>query len=225
MIQGAKVSVGGTQIPTNFNNATGEWEATIPAPVSAAYAITILQEDLAKVLTLTLDVLDLPGGQALRLTALNASNLVETGVRMKVHHQGIGLADNGLLDDVLTASITGKVIVFLDAGNHNVVITAPGFQPVRLKTVQVSNGTPNVDAGGTQLASHTLKNNQAAVVAGARIFIQKTTEAILEDSLAAARTVDGAGLWTANLDPATPYRFCMHAPGFDSVIAEVDSIG
>lgn len=224
-VQGAKVKVGATQVVTNFNNATGQWEAIIPPQGPPAYVITVEQEDLSsRFIVMTLDILNLAGGQALKLSALEGATALGL-VRMQIFHQTGGLADFGLADDRLTESVSGSVIAFIGNGNYNVVITAQGFQPVRLKTVQVPNGTADVDAGGAQLASHTLLNSDGTPANGAKIFIQDSSVAVPEDSLAAKRTTDGAGLWAANLAPATPYRFCMHKPGFDSVVAEVESIG
>ena len=223
MVQGMKLTVGAAKPPVNYDQARDAWVATVPVQGSPTYSMIVLSEDLSGLLTKTLDVILTANGQALRATVVNGNASPVPGVLLRAKHAS-GLADNGLANEALTGA-DGVAVMFLDAGTYNLLVRSPGFKDEVMQTVQVAGGLTDFDMGGAQFESHALRDSAGAAVAGARVAITKPAVLPHESSLVAVRTTDVAGLWTANLDAATGFKFVLSKPGFDSVMAEVESIG
>lgn len=221
--QGIKVQVNGANEQANWVPAKNAWVATVPAQATPDYEVAILSAGSGGEISKTVSVIVVPLGIAVVLTATTTGSAAVAGVTMTAYHQGVGLANNGVADQAVTDS-SGKAVMFLDAGNYNLLFQAQGLQDEIIQTLQVASALVDSDPAGSKLETHVLNDNAGSPVVGARIVVVDIAVSPIEDSLAAVGTTAVDGSWTLNLDPKT-YKFVEARPGYDSAIAEVTVIG
>jgi hypothetical protein len=222
MVQGAKVSIGATQVKTTFNGAL--WVATLPAPTGPTYSVSAVVEDQPGAVLFAIGIISTTNGQAVKVVAQNCSGGPVAGVVVRVMWQGAILADNGLASGAVTDA-NGEAIAFLEDGTYNLILRMDDYKDLRIQSVIIANDLTDFDAAGAVLEQHVVLDSAGAPVVGARVRILNPVLTPIEDTLIAVRTTNGTGEWTANLAAATLYRYVIGIDGKDAAVLSVETIG